>query len=254
MLFAITEEIKKNENKLRLIIIQLLHSTYHLYTTYTLPMFAKHPLSELNLAKVRKSVKLVDSTNKSFQVTSGELFLPFGVSSWENKYSDYNDYSVQCYVNKTEGFENFCEDLNAQIVDVLGKSSMFDTSNSEIASILKQNKDFPKLLKINLPRDRFGNFDFVVFDEDSNKIMVTENNVDNIFCKKRTFKCIFENMKVWEYNGRIGTIWNMVQAKYYKIQESNNATEGASEGTLGDESEGTLDGAEVDGAYTQCML
>lgn len=220
-------------------------------------MFTKCLLEQLGFAKVRKAIKIVDASNKPLQVTSGELYLPFGVSSWENKYSDYNDYSLQCYVDKTEGFQEFCEELNERIQNMSNESSMIDTTNVDFTPILKHNKDFPKLLKINLPRDRFGNFDFVVFDQDSNKIMVTEDNIENIFCKKRTFKCIFENAKLWEYNGKIGTIWNMIQAKYYNIQE-NPVNEDTDDSVSDDQSSGSDSGSgkgECDNAvYTKCVL
>jgi hypothetical protein len=206
-------------------------------------MFSKTPIQDIQLAKVRKTVKLVDSNGQAVSVSSGELYLPFGASCWENKRTDFDDYSVQCYVNKSEQFESYCQELSDKI-ESLCADSLFDSS-SVFTPMLKQNKDFPQLLKINLPRDRYGNFDFVVFDQDSNKVMITEDNVNEIFCKKRTFKCIMECARIWEFNGKIGSVWNAVQVKYYDTPVNDEVSIDSV-----DESAAP----QVSSVYTECML
>lgn len=198
-------------------------------------------IPSLDLVKSGKSIRVIDTeTRKPLRVTSKELYLPFGVSSWENQYSKFQDYSLQTYVNIDPEFEKYCEELDEKVKSLCLSSPLFE--NGEYKSLLKQNKDFPRLFKINLPRDRFGNFDFVVFDKDLNKIMVTEDNVEYIFCKKRTFTCIFESCKVWQYNGSIGTIWNLVQVKYKDLEVVEDASTNVP----------TCKGEED--AYNTCML
>jgi hypothetical protein len=84
-------------------------------------------------------------------------------------------------------------------------------------------------MKLQLPRDKNGNFESFIFDDQKEKIMLDSNNVSDIFSKGKVFKCIIECAKVWVYNGRIGSIWNVVQLKFTenKFHQAigNNSTE-----------------------------
>lgn len=182
----------------------------------------------IKLAKIKKSFALVDTENqnKYMRVASDRLYMPFSVSAYENKYSSFKDYSIACYV--TEKDEEVLTELDEKIKDLVDNSEIFDSSNNEYKSLLKQNRDFPKLFNLKLPRDKHGNFAIVkdgpdgvskshaivVYDENKVKIKLTVDNIEEIFCKKRMFKCIFENAKIYEYNSVIGTTWNLVQMKY----------------------------------------
>jgi uncharacterized protein YbaP (TraB family) len=68
-------------------------------------------------------------------------------------------------------------------------------------------------MKLQLTRDRNGNFESFVFDEKKQKIPIDENNIEDILCKGKTFKTIIECVKVWYYDGKVGTIWKIVQLK-----------------------------------------
>ncbi len=172
-------------------------------------------LEKISLCKSGKTIKLFGEAKKPLELASGRLYLPFGVSSYENKWSGMYDYSVSCYVD--EQFDAFCTRLDSKVRELLS-----DFTTSELSDTLRQNKDFPKLFRLKLPRDSNGNFNFVVFDEDKNKIMVTEDNVNTVFCKKRPFKCIMQCEKITDWSGKSGISWILTQARY-SIQEQQKA-------------------------------
>ena len=90
-------------------------------------------------------------------------------------------------------------------------------------SILRENKTYPKLMKISLPRDKNGNFDFVIFNKQ--KEQLTINNDDKLvdtLCKGKIFKGIIECAKIWYFKGRFGTTWNLTQLKFV---ENNSSTD-----------------------------
>jgi hypothetical protein len=70
---------------------------------------------------------------------------------------------------------------------------------------------------LKLPRDTHGNFNFVVFDKDKNKVKVTEDNIEEVFCKKRLFQCIMQCEKIIDWNGSASVQWIITQAKYSEI-------------------------------------
>ena len=66
-------------------------------------------------------------------------------------------------------------------------------------------------MKINLPRDNKGNFDLVVFNKNTEKVPLNDNNITSVICKGSVFKTIIECTKIWYFKGRFGTTWNLKQ-------------------------------------------
>ena len=96
-----------------------------------------------------------------------------------------------------------------------------DDMESMYSPILRPNKTYPKLMKIALPRDTKGNFEFVVFNENKEKVSITDSNIEEVLCKGKIFKGIVECGKVWYYNGRFGTTWNLKQMKFVEQNTSD---------------------------------
>jgi uncharacterized protein YbaP (TraB family) len=69
-------------------------------------------------------------------------------------------------------------------------------------------------MKLQLARDKNGNFESFIFNENKEKVKIDENNIDTILSKGKTFKTIIECVKVWYYNGKVGSIWKIVQLKF----------------------------------------
>lgn len=65
-----------------------------------------------------------------------------------------------------------------------------------------------------LSRDSKGNFESVIFDENKDKIIINEKSLEDVLCKGKIFKTIIECNKIWYYNGRFGTTWNIKQLKF----------------------------------------
>lgn len=177
--------------------------------------FANLSIEGLNVFKSGKSFKLVDSTKNPLTFVSCRLYLPFGTSSFRNDYSGMNDYSISCYSDPD--FSEFCTRLDGKISEAIQPYI-----HGELQPMLKQNKDYPKLLRLKLPRDSNGNFNFVVFDEKENKIKVTENNVYDVFCKKRAFKCVMQCDKISSWNDKVYVSWILTQARYMKPEHTTD--------------------------------
>lgn len=165
--------------------------------------FTDIDIQKTSTCKSGKSLKIVNDMKKPLELQTGVLYSPFGVSKFENKWSGLYDYSVSCYVD--EKFEKFITELGEHVAK---------TGNLTVVPGMKVNGDYPKLFKLKLPRDSNGNFNFVVFDNDKQKIRVTEDNVEEIFCKKRTFKCIIQCEKVNEWKEEWYIHWIITQMRY----------------------------------------
>jgi hypothetical protein len=187
-------------------------------------------LTKLKIAKSGRMVKVMYG-KEPLQLVTGKLYTPFGVKVNQNSYSPFATCHLDCSLNqsKSEASVKYRESLEAldnKIVELIQESlHMFNTGNMTFqsddipnvySSILRENKTYPKLMKITLPRDSKGNFDCVIFDENKNKVVIEEKTVEEVLCKGTIFKGIIECGKVWYYNGRFGTTWNLKQLKFMK--------------------------------------
>jgi len=192
-------------------------------------------LTKLRLAKSGKMVKLVYD-KEPLEIVTGKLYTPFGVKVNPSSYSQWNTCNIDCSLNQSNSeisvaYRNSLEALDARITELLQEQGEtlfnlngqfdFDDINSFYSPVLRENKTYPKLMKISLPRDSKGNFEFVIFNENKEKVQVTDNNITNVLCKGKIFKSIIECNKVWYYNGRFGTTWHLKQLRFV---ENENAT------------------------------
>jgi len=185
--------------------------------------------NEFKLAKYGRVVKLLYK-KEPVQFCTTALYTPFGVRSIDKEWANFTEYSVDCVLNQANSenavaFRKFLEQLDKTLVQLF-KDNLYIfnndmNGNETYCPVLRENGSYPKLMKLQLPRDKNGNFETFMFDESKQKLQVTENNVTELLPKGKTFKCIIECSKVWFYNGRVGSIWNAVQLKFSdpKIQK-----------------------------------
>jgi hypothetical protein len=176
------------------------------------------------LAKSGRTVKLL--YNKELvQVCTSSLYTPFGVKSVNKDWSNFSEYNLDCSINNAMSggaitFQEFLEKLDKKIqtlaqenIDIFARNGG-ETSDFVYTPILRENGNYPKLMKLQLSRDKNGNFTSVLFDENKTKIMIDESNINELLTKGKIFKCIIECSKVWYFNGKLGSIWNVVQLKF----------------------------------------
>lgn len=181
---------------------------------------------KLKLAKSGRAVKLLYN-KEPLQICTSTLYTPFGVKSQNKEWSNFTEYSLDCSVNSSISsesatmFKEFLEKLDEYLKNLLiSNLEMFANAknvNPETISyspIYKQNGDYPKLFKLQLSRDKMGNFDTFVFDSSKSKIKLTDDNITTILTKGKPFKCIIECSKVWYFNEKVGSMWNAVQLKF----------------------------------------
>lgn len=181
--------------------------------------------NNFKLAKSGRNVKLLYN-KEALQFCTASLYSPFGVKSAIKEWSNFTEYTLDCSLNQsneenTSTFKEFVDKLDKKIEELVKENlDLFANPKTNVdknfgySPILKENGNYPKLLKLQLVRDKNGNFLSFVFDNDKNKIKLTEKNIEELLCKGKVFKCIIECSKVWYFNGKVGTIWNIVQLKF----------------------------------------
>ena len=206
----------------------------------------------LNLAKVGRAIKLIYD-KQPVQLKTGILYLPFGISKYKKQWSQYEEYSIDCYIqDDNKNIDVKFTELNNKIFELVKENAQL-FSNTDVSTLsnspfYRDNKSYPKLLKLQLPRDSNGNFTTQFFDENGTIIHVDENNIDEILAKKTTFKTLITCSKVWVYQNKVGSIWNIVQIKLNPKQTNDSESETSIDGS--DDSKNDKNSK----LYTQNML
>lgn len=191
-------------------------------------------LSQLRLAKTGRTVKLIYGENKvPLQLKTCKLYSPFGVKVYNNAYSQFTDCSIDCSIQQqgnSEKTHELYKALQDKIEELIKNSlNLFNTKEAvtdvNVSPIFRENGNYPKLMKINFPRDKNGNFDFVLFDENKEKIKLNDNNIESILTKGKTFVGIIECGKIWYYNNKFGITWNLIQSRFSKKKDAQEPDE-----------------------------
>ncbi len=192
--------------------------------------------SLLQLAKSGRGVKLIYN-KEPVQFCTSSLYTPFGVNSLSKEWSNFNEYNVECSLNQSSSptssaFRLFLETLDSKIAELVTENAhLFANGTSgTYTSILRDNGNYPKRIKLQFPRDKNGNFESVLFDDQKQKLLLNETNINECVSKGKIFKCIIECAKVWSFNGKVGSIWNIVQLKFseqHQQQQENAFTNSA---------------------------
>lgn len=193
---------------------------------------------KFQLAKSGRIVKLLYN-KEPLQFCSSYLYTPFGVKSVTKDWANFTEFFVSCSLNDASSetainFKDFISKLDNKISDLVKENSGIfnnakvtqDASKCEYSPILKENGDYPKLMKLQFVRDKNGNFISFVFDENKEKVKIDESNIETILSKGKVFKCIIECSKIWCYNGKVGSVWNILQLRFAKNNEKTNTQNG----------------------------
>ena len=178
--------------------------------------------NKFSLAKSGRMVKLLYD-KEPVKFCTATLYSPFGVKSVDKEWSNFLEYSIDtstCSTESSEKFIKFVELLDETIKKLVDDNlALFNTTKAnatedyDYCPIFKTNGNYPKLMKLLFTRDKNGNFESFVFDNQKNNITISENNLADTIPKGQRFKCIVECAKLWFYNGKVGSIWNIVQLK-----------------------------------------
>lgn len=192
--------------------------------------------SQLKIAKSGRNIKIIYN-KEPVQIVTGKMYTPFGIKANQNNFSQFANYHLDCSLNQSNSdisvkYRESFEKLDTKIIELIQDNLQLFNANMNAedipnvySRILRENKTYPKLMKISLPRDSKGNFESVIFDEHKNKILLEESTVENILCKGKIFKTIIECSKIWYYNGRFGTTWNLKQLKFMETTSIENNTQ-----------------------------
>lgn len=191
----------------------------------------------LNLGKSGRSVKLLYD-KQSINMSTNVLYMPFNLNTYKRQWSNYDDYTVDCYIDSGHSDNEYIQKMNKfnDVIFDLVKSNLhlFNVPENEqitFTPFYRENKTFPKLLKLHLPRDQNGNFTTQFFDENSNKIFVDENNIQTILSKKASFKTIINCTKVYLYQNKAGCAWDILQLKLVQNTKDINTSDCSDNGS-----------------------
>lgn len=194
-------------------------------------------LDKFKLGKSGRAIKLFYD-KEPVQICTSTMYLPFGIKSVSKDWSNYSEYNMDCFLNNSTSsisttFRESIEKLDDIIRNLVSENiTIFDSKNETARDtfvynpILRENGSYPKLMRLQLARDKNGNFESIIFDESKKKIKIDEHNIDTVLTKGKNFKTIIECVKIWYYNGKVGSIWNIVQLKLSeKMRPENNNTD-----------------------------
>lgn len=186
--------------------------------------------SAFTLGKSGRTIKLLYNKT-SFQFCTSLLYSPFGAKSNVKDWSKFDEYYLDCSLNQSNSeqsikFREFLTKLDEKINELVKENKELlniptDSSEYVYNTILRENKNYPKLMKLQLPRDKNGNFDCFIFSNDKSKIKINDSNVEETLTKGKIFKCIIECSKLWYFKEKVGSMWNIVQLKFADIKLSN---------------------------------
>jgi len=183
-------------------------------------------LTKLKIGKSGKMIKILYN-GLPLQLSTSKMITPFGVKINNNNYSPFTNCHIDSslYQNSNLLEKNLYDNLESAVIQLIktncGVFNQKDTDEIDFTKddfyspIFKPNKEYPKLLKISLPRDRNGNFDLVIFDENKQKIPLNDNTIETVLPKGTVFKSIIECNKVWAFKNKIGITWNLIQMKTF---------------------------------------
>lgn len=207
--------------------------------------------SLFKLAKSGRAVKLLYN-KEPVQICTSILYSPFGVKPIIKEWSNFTEYNLDCSLNQSNSensvlFKETIERLDTIIQNLVKDNlSLFNAKQDDFVynNILRANGSYPKLMKFNLPRDKNGNFESFIFDINKEKIPISENNIEEILSKGKVFRSIIECVKVWVYNGKVGSIWKVVQLKFSEKEPDNSVKNNITNTNFNDKSN----------IYTQLMI
>ncbi len=180
-----------------------------------------------SFGKSGRSIKLLyNKAPVKFQTSN--LYIPFGVKSSTKEWSVFPDYYIDCNLNNADSpsavsFREFIEKLDGKVQEMVKENKeMFGSDDLNYSPILRENGTYPKLMKLQIARDKNGNFETLFFDEKRSKIKVEEGNIEEILCRGKIHKCIIECTRVWVYNGRVGSVWKIDQSRMSEFSKKND--------------------------------
>lgn len=191
--------------------------------------------NDIKLGKSGRAVKLLYN-KEPIQICTSTLYSPFGIKPVHKEWSNFTEYVLDCSLNQSASetslsFKNSIDKLDVIIEKLVKENlSLFNTKTNTINQsdefvympLLRENNNYPKLIKLQFTRDKLGNFESFIFDEQKEKIPINENNIEDTVSKGKIFKTIIECVKVWCYNGKIGSIWKVVQLKFCEKERIRN--------------------------------
>lgn len=176
----------------------------------------------LKLGLTRNTVKLYNNHKKQLQFKTPVLRIPFGVNINKFKtYSSYNEYYMECsvdddFVSEFQKFESKLFPLLLEHPDYFKTTFEQPPTLENIQQYWKspiRSNDYGHLLKVTLPRNITGDFDFTIWDHNSEQLNVDDSNITQLLSKHTKFTSVLRINKLWGFKEQYGLILHLEQLK-----------------------------------------
>ena len=155
------------------------------------------------------------------QIQFPHMNVPFGIKENEhkNQWSNFKEYYFDCSLKHSveeENFNNFMQKLNEKIKSLINECSSFkEPCTDDNYGNIERTGKFNSLIKLNVLRDKEGNFNSYVFRYNSakkhDKVLIKDENIHEVIKAKTIFIPIVNCSKIYYYKERYGSIWNLIQ-------------------------------------------
>ncbi len=218
-------------------------------------MSTKKPIKwkEIDFNKIKigldkKTVKLYyEKTNENgdlitedLQIQFPHMYLPFGLKENENKsqWSNFKEYYFDCSLrhdSEESNFNTFLNNLNSRIMNLINEHDNFkENCDENNYGKIERSGKYKSLMKLNIQRDKEGNFNSYFFKYNSakkhDKLLIKDENINNTLKQGTIFIPTINCSKIYYYKDKFGSIWNIVQMLIIetfenKIKENNIYTQ-----------------------------
>jgi hypothetical protein len=202
--------------------------------------------NKIKIGLDKKTVKLYyeknnevgDLITEDLQIQLPHMYLPFGLKDNENKsqWSNFKEYYFDCTLRNDDeesNFNTFLENLNKRITSLINEHTGFkqECNENNYGKIQKSGK-FKNLIKLNIQRDKEGNFNSYFFKYNTakkhDKILIKDENINSTLRQGTVFIPTINCSKIYYYNEKYGSLWNIVQMLIIpetKIQDNSIYTQ-----------------------------
>jgi hypothetical protein len=189
----------------------------------------------------KKTVKLYyektnecgDLITEDLQIQFPHMYLPWGVKENENKsqWSNFKEYYYDCSLrndSEESNFNSFLENLNKKIKTLISQHSSFkEECNENNYGKIERPGKFKSLIKLNIQRDKEGNFNSYFFKYNSakkhDKILIKDENIHEILKPGTIFIPTINCSKIYYYKDKYGSVWNMIQMLIINTSENKSS-------------------------------
>lgn len=176
-------------------------------------------LNKLSLVTSGKNLKL-KYDGKDFKLKTDILFCPFDCRINMQSWQKFKQWSISCNIINDD-FLNFTNNFNEKLKQLLYGLNLMD-NNTTYRNLVYTSGNYSSL-SFNFKRTKTGSFASFIFDNDKEQIAINDDSLSNVLTRKY-IKAVVECEKIYIYNEKVGSIWDLDQCKIIHQEENEPET------------------------------